>query len=440
MSRHPPRPPALDITMPHHDVPLDIDTVHHRMIVGDHAEGKAHILHCNYYNNYLLRTIWKDAGKIIDAERLLIGAAAEQSYFQLAALFAQQSITEVAARKAFAERFYSWQGFGTIDLAPIDAGGGTTMSTSQHYAEGWVAQFGRADSPVGFMTSGWLAGAAAAIYDAPQYRFSVSQHGCTAMGIGHPSIFELRADGANYTLFDGRGVGPLSRDHSLRDEIPHHIDSAAVGDAILTLPLFGSAAVDGGLIRAFDVLITWHPHQYYDRVSFECLRETSRKHGAAGREMVEQLLEEAGHRCGFRTFGGIWRSPEWQALVAPMCANREDWVMGMIAIINRAGWGRIQCTALDRDGAVFVVHDDYESVGYLNLYGPADFAATYLMPGGLRGLMNLVYNGDIMDRPLLTERFYDELCRRPDAFATRVEQCRAMGDDASVYRVTRKTA
>ncbi len=433
----PPPTPAPDIAMPH-AIPLTIDARHGRLIVGDATHGKAHILHCNYYNNYLLRTIWKDAGRVIDSEPLLIGAGAEQAYFHLKALFAALAITDVAERKAFASRFYSWQGFGTLDLGPIGATGGTTISDSQHYAEGWKTQFGRSDAPVGFMTRGWLAGAAAAIYDLLPETFSTHQPECAAVTGGHRNVFELHADGANFTLFDGKGVGPLSDAHLLRGSIASGVDAAAIRDAVLTLPLFGDAAIDGGLVRNFDVLITWHPHQYYDRISFECLREAIRLYGTPGREMIEPLLEEAGHRCGFRTFGGIWRSAEWQALVEPMCMTREDWVAGLIAIVNCAGWGRIQCTRLSPDEAEFVVHDDYESVGYNNLYGRADFAATYLLPGGFRGMMNLVYNGDIHQRPVLTEQFYDQLCRRPDAYETHVERCIAMGDAVSVYRVTRK--
>ena len=423
-----------------HDIPLTIDARHGRMIVGDPALGKAHILHCNYYNNYLLRTIWKDAGKVVDSEPLLIGAGAEQAYFQLRALFAALGIADVDARKDFARRFYSWQGFGTLDLDPIDRAGGTTISDSQHYAEGWKTQFGRSDAPVGFMTRGWLAGAAAAILDLPQDHFSTHQPECAAVTGGHRNVFELRADGANFTLFDGRGVGPLSDAHVLRPEIANGIDADAVGAAVLTLPLFGAADSDGGLVKNFDVMITWHPHQYYDRISFECLREAIHRYGATGRELIEPLLEEAGHRCGFRTFGGIWRSPEWQALVEPMCTTREDWVVGLLAIVNCAGWGRVQCTRLTPDEAEFVVHDDYESVGYMNLYGRADFAPSYLLPGGFRGVMNLVYNGDIHEKPVLTEHFYDALSRREDAFETTVERCIAMGDDVSVYRVARKAA
>jgi hypothetical protein len=418
--------------------PVTMDDAHGRVIVGKPGADRAHILHCNYYNNYLLRTIWKDAGGIIDAEPLLIGASVEQAFAQLSALFAQQGIVSVEERKAFASRLYSWQGLGTLDFAMIGEAGGTVSSTSQHYAEGWRAQFGRSDAPVGFVTQGWLAGAAAAIYDLPQDHFRVGQDECGAVTGGPASRFTLCPGDANFTLFDGGvGLGPLSAAPSRVREIDHDIDADAVRAAIRSLPLFGAAEVDAGLVRNFDVMITWQPHRYYDRVSFETLRETIRCHGSQGRTLVETLLEEAGHRCGFRTFGGIWRSPEWAALVEPMCRTREDRIAGMIAILNCSGWGHIQCTDLTEQEAVFVVHDDYESIGYLDLYGPADFATTYLLPGGFRGMMNLVYNGAIHERPALTERFYEDLCRRPDAYRSNVERCTAMGDTASVFRITR---
>ncbi|WP_445193135.1 hypothetical protein ACT009_04305 [Sphingomonas sp. Tas61C01] len=420
------------------DLLVAMDDLHSRVIVGQGAAARAHILHCNYYNNYLLRTIWKDAGQIIDSVPLLIGASVEQAFTQLTALFAQHEIRSVEHRKAFASNLYSWQGLGTLDLAGIGEAGGTTVSNSQHYAEGWRAQFGRSDAPVGFITQGWLAGAASAIYDLPQDHFAVGQRECAAMTGGRDNAFTLRPDGANFTLFEGgTGLGPLSASGSPAVGIDHTIDADAVRDGIRTLPLFGSAAVNAGLIRNFDVMITWQPHRFYDRISFETLRETIRRHGQQGRELIEPLLEEAGHRCGFRTFGGIWRSPEWAALVEPMCRTREDWIAGLIAIINCAGWGRVACTSLSEEEAVFVVHDDYESVGYLDLYGRADFATTYLLPGGFRGMMNLVYNGAIHERPALTEHFYDALCRRPDAYRSSVERCTAMGDPASVFRITR---
>ena len=421
-------------------VPLRIDVDHARMIVGDLQHGKAHVLHCNYYNNYLLRTLWKDAGQIIDPEPILLGAAVEQSYFQLKALFDMLDLTAVDARKAFASRFYAWQGFGLLDFARTDPSGGVAVSGSQHYAEGWREQFGASDAPVGFLTRGWFAGAASAIFDLPQDHFATYQSECAAVTGGHRNVFELGPGPANYSVFDGKGIGPLSASHRLVAGIDSNVDAEAVRAAVMTLPLFGSEEIDGGLIRDFDVLITWHPHQYYDRISLECINEAVRRYGLEGRKAVEPLLEEAGHRCGFRTFGGLWRSPEWEAIVEPMCRTREDWLAGLLAIINCAGWGRIQCTELSPDEALFVVHDDYESVGYLNLYGRADFPPSYLIPGGLKGIMNLLYNGEIESKPVLTEDFYQRLCRRSDAYRSVVERSVAMGDDVSVFRVFRNAA
>ena len=129
-----------------------------------------------------------------------------------------------------------------------------------------------------------------------------------------------------------------------------------------------------------------------------------------------------------------------EAVVEPMCETRQDWVFGLLAIINCVGWGRVECTKLTREEAVFVVHDDYESVGYLNLYGRADFATTYLFPGGFRAIMNLLYNGNIEEKPPLTEAFYEALSRRGDSYLTTTEKCLSMGDEVTLYRVTRKTA
>jgi hypothetical protein len=420
------------------DIPLEIDCVHGRLVVGDRASGKAHILHCNYYNTYLLRTIWKDAGMFIEPRPILIGAAAEQAYFQLAGLFCALNLTEVDERKTFASAFFSWQGLGTLDLASLAADGGVVISDSQHYAEGWKVQFGAADEPVGFFTRGWLAGAAAAILDLPHGHFAAHQSECAAVTGGHRNVFELTPDGPNYHLYDGKGVGPLIEPGHHAPDVATHVDAGAIAQAVMTLPLFGSREADGGLVKHFDVLITWLPHQYYDRISFECIRDAMGKFGLEGREVIEPLLEEAGHRCGFRTFGGIWRSMEWAALVEPMCQTPEDWVMGMLAIVNCAGWGRVHCTKLSRDEAEFIVHNDYESVGYMNLYGPADYATTYLLRGGFRGMMNLVYNGLIQEKPALTEAYYESLCRRPDRYETHVEACRSMGDQFSLYRVTRR--
>ena len=80
-------------------VPLQVVADLGRMVVGaDAASSKAHILHCNYYNTYLLRTIWKDAGNFMDTRPILIGAAAEQARVQLCGLFRDLEIIDPTHR------------------------------------------------------------------------------------------------------------------------------------------------------------------------------------------------------------------------------------------------------------------------------------------------------------------------------------------------------
>jgi hypothetical protein len=419
-------------------IPLQVKTDIGRMVVGDgDSFGKSHILHCNYYNTYLQRTIWKDAGNFIDTAPILIGAAAEQARVQLTGLFKELAIDDLKQRKVFASNFYSWQGFGTIDLNELTTTGGTIPSSKQHYAEGWKTQFGKSDTPVGLMTQGWLAGAADAIFDLEPGTLKPSQTECSAVTGGEKNIFELSREGNDYPIYNTGGVGQTLGTPAPKSS-PNNIDSAAVAQAVLGLPLFGDAETNAGLVEAFGVLISWHPHQYYDRISFETVHKAVEMFGDEGRELAEPLLEEAGHRCAFRTFGGIWRSPEWAAVIEPMCQSREDWVHGMVAVINCAGWGKVSCTKLNANEAEFTVVDDYESVGYKHLYGTPDFSPMYLLKGGFRGIMNLVYNGDILSKPTLSENFYSDLLTRDDAFEVEVVECQALGAAQSVFRVTRK--
>ncbi|MEL6683346.1 MAG: hypothetical protein AAFQ09_12000 [Pseudomonadota bacterium] len=419
-------------------IPLQVNAELGRMVVGsDAATQKAHILHCNYYNTYLQRTIWQDAGKFFDTAPILVGAAAEQARVQLSGLFADQGLKEVERRKVFASNFYSWQGFGTIDLTNLGPQGRTVPTAKQHYVEGWKTQFGLAKSPVGLMTQGWLSGAADAIFDLDPGTLKPCQTECGAVTGADKSVFVLSTEGPDFPIYNTGGIG-TTLGGSAPASIGHNIDNAAVAQAVLGLPLFGDAIKTNGLVESFGVLISWHPHQYYDRISFETVHKAVELYGDEGRILTEPLLEEAGHRCAFRTFGGIWRSQEWAAVVEPMCKTQEDWVHGMLAIINCAGWGKVSCTKLTPDEAEFVVVDDYESVGYTHLYGKPDFAPTYLFKGGFRGIMNLIYNGGMMQKPALSEDFYNALITRHDAFEVEVVECQAQGAAQSTFRVVRK--
>ncbi len=196
-------------------------------------------------------------------------------------------------------------------------------------------------------------------------------------------------------------------------------------EAVAGLGLQGN---EEGLIPAFGLHLTMHFADYYNRVSYGFLGELDR----AAPDLAEDtraLLVEAGHVCAFNTFGGIMTSVEWEAVVRPMIESREDWVGGMVAVVNALGWGRWEIASLVAGESLTVrIQDSYEATGYVRDYPRAEGPRCFLATGGVAGLMNLIYQGDITARPAFTESYYLETFRDPRSFRARETRCLAKGD------------
>ena len=235
----------------------------------------------------------------------------------------------------------------------------------------------------------------------------------------------------NYNVYSSVGVGSLSS-HKIREVPPNNVDYNGILSAVGSLPLVGN---NEGLIPAFGVYLTRHYANYYNRISFELLHALIGKFGDEGRDVAMPLLVEAGHVCAFNTFGGIMSSTEWDALIRPNLKSKQDWVHGIVAVVNALGWGRWQITSVSETEAEFVIHDDYEAVGYQSMYGKSNYPVSFLAQGGVAGIMNLVYVGDIASKPSLTPDFYDRLFKQSDVFKAEALTSRAMGDEVTSFRV-----
>jgi hypothetical protein len=111
-----------------------------------------------------------------------------------------------------------------------------------------------------------------------------------------------------------------------------------------------------------------------------------------------------------------------------MCASREDWVHGIVAVVNALGWGKWQVVDLVPNERLKVrILNSYESEGYRKHFGKADRSTCYLAVGGVSGIMNLLYQGDITQRPDLTPAYYSEVFQSPHAFGCIEHQCRSQG-------------
>ena len=408
-------------------IPFELDHDHRRTLVG----GEPMIFHCHHYNTFLQQSIC-DAD-YIESRPFLIGAAAEVAFSQMKSLFEREEIEDIAQRKELAAELYRWAGFGTVDLSNLGENGGRVSTPSSHYAMAWRSKFGYADNPVCFFTSGWLAGANAAIHDLPLGSFAVEHKQCNACSKGDDCVFELTRGEPNYDIFQSVRGGTVSEKHQLRPEPETNVDREGIYTALTGMDISGDSS---GIIGAFGVYLTRHYSNYYNRISFETLRAMELAFGDDGFFAARPLLVEAGHVCAFNTFGGIMTSPEWDAMIKPTCQNKEDWVHGMVAAVNSLGWGRWQVDSLNEKEARFLIHDDYESVGYRSMYGISKKPISFLAEGAAAGIMNLVYRGDVASRPTFDPFFYDKMFREPGAFFAEAGRSSiAMGDEITEVHV-----
>jgi hypothetical protein len=205
-----------------------------------------------------------------------------------------------------------------------------------------------------------------------------------------------------------------------------NIDEAQIISTLASMPIVGN---EEGVIPAFGVYLTRHYANYYNRISYEFERAVLTTRGPNAAELVDTLLVEAGHVCAFNTFGGIMSSAEWEGLVQPMIRTREDWVYGIVSVVNALGWGRWTVDHLEPNRKLEIsIEGSYESNGYLAMYGKTDKPKCYLARGGVAGIMNLLYVGDITQRPALTEEYY-QATFTDRAFYAREVECRSQGAD-----------
>jgi hypothetical protein len=408
-------------------IPAELDTDHRRCIVG----GEPMVFHCHHYNTFLQRSI-QDA-EYIDSVPFLVGAAAEVSFAQLSQLFGEEGIETPERRTEVAADLFQWAGFGVVDMTGLASRGGEAFCTPSHYAWAWSANFRGSDQPVCHFAAGWISGAHAAIFGHELGSFDVFEDICAADEGGESCGFHVSEGLASYSVFSSVGMGPLT-EHQIQPIESSPVDYHGIYQAVTGLDLVGD---ERGLIDAFGVYLTRHYANYYNRISFEFQRQAVEMFGAEGHTVAEPLLVEAGHVCAFNTFGGIMCSAEWDALIRPSLTCHEDWVHGIVAAVNALGWGRWQVTEVSEKSAVFVIHDDYESVGRLAMYGVSDHTASYLATGAAIGIMNLIYVGDIASKPDLDEELYTHLFRSEPHYVGTSVRSRAMGDPFTEIRVTR---
>jgi predicted hydrocarbon binding protein len=376
------------------------------------------VIHSHHYNVALVRTVL--GTEQIDSRSILETAAAELAFQTLRERAKSERWRSGKRWLSEASALFRSSGLGVLELGSLSDEGGEVCVEESHFTEGWVAKYGVSSQPVCSVAAGFLAGALAAAFDKP---YKVTETSCVAEGKGQCRFKIVPATGVVPFAEEPVSVGsPLS----LPAPVPPAFDEFAVVAALLdVLP----SADSEGRIPAFGGTVTRLWADLYNQVSFRFEREVPRVMGNKFANLPSLVLIEAGHTCAYHTFGGIMNSDEWWDRVVPLLQTREDWLHAAIAIINTLGWGSWRVHALvPGQRATIRVYDSYEATGYRQRFGKAEGPKCYFSRGTAAALMNLIYVGDITERPELTASYYNQLFRSPLSFRAAEARCRSMDD------------
>ena len=382
------------------------------------------IFHCHHYNCYLQGTI-EDTKSIIDPYPILINSAEEVVFSYLKNLKTEYQLTNEDLLKTALEHF-KHSGYGLINtpnLSSIEKG--NFELPYSHYAIGWKSKFGnrKEDLPgVCFFASGYLQALLAIYFEKDMGSYSVSETDCHAKHNGNQSChFEYKLRDKKLDLDESSQLGVTSSGLENKYNLDTNVDYEAIRQALTNMPIIGNEI---GMIDAFGVMLTRMFANYYCKISFKTLQALIDNAGDDGRQLGKELFTEAGQTCAFNTFGGIMTSAEWDAMIKPMLKTKEDWVHGIIAVVNALGWGIYQVKELKPNKEFIMdVNGSYETNMLLSEYSEKDDPSCNFNRGAAAGIMNLIYNIDISKKPTLDENLYNTVFKSSGMFIPEEEEC-----------------
>ena len=392
------------------------DEEHNYLEIG----GEAMIFHCHHYLTNLQRTIL-DAD-YIDSSKFLIGSAADAVYNQLKNLCEGLSIEE---SKQMAQDIYKTFGYGLINLKSMDENGGIIKTTKSFFSRTWHAKFGKSKKPVDYYTTGFLAAAYAVIYNKELKDISAIQTTCIACE-DETNTHEIKLGERNFDIYPKKEATKFKDVPKLRVDWEY--------EDVITNAFLGAHATmignEEGLIPAFGVYIARNQSDYVNRLQFEFVKEMTKVAGDYGVTLAGELLMEAGHACGFFTYGGIMTSNEWNSVVKPYLKTKEDWIKALASLVNTMGWGYHTAVELSQQKAIFRNYNDFEDLSHLRMYGNSSYPVHWANSGGFTGLMQLVYNTNLVDgERIQTEEGFRAMRRSTIGYKTKMKKSIACGDD-----------
>jgi len=133
--------------------------------------GQVSVLHCHHYAT-LYTQLAEDCG-MLDGRKLLTDVAEDAFREVLSSYYSTHGLDDVAQRIAIAEQYYAAAGLGKMRVLCAGPESCEVELLHSHVDAGWIKKWGKRDAPVNYITSGYIAGMLAAIWERPARSYSV---------------------------------------------------------------------------------------------------------------------------------------------------------------------------------------------------------------------------------------------------------------------------
>jgi hypothetical protein len=138
-------------------------------------------LHCHHYNCSLVKVLEEMEG--VNAQEIFIQTATEEFYMNFKHYISTHLHSKTVSEKiGAASDLYRLMGFGRLDLSRLNESGGKAHADSSYYVTGWLAKYGRRETPVCYLTCGFISGILAAIYNQPVGNYKTEEQNCMITG------------------------------------------------------------------------------------------------------------------------------------------------------------------------------------------------------------------------------------------------------------------
>lgn len=338
------------------------------------------------YLIYLQRSILN--AEYIDSRPFLVGAAADVVYRQL------QSVTaglDESSKKTAAEEIYKACGYGVIDLSNLQKHGGEISAKSSFYSQSWLEDFGEAQHPVDYFTTGFLAAVFANTFDYELQDVISAQLQCMAQKDEQNSYF-VGLGATNFLLYP-------KKTSAAYEELDVFEAPWAFREDI-TKTFIGASGMlnsdNDGLIFAFGMRLARCYADYIVRVQAEFVTALLKALGVYGAQLGKELMIEAGLAGGFFMFASIMSSEEWNTVVRQYLRKKEEWAYALFSVLNTMGWGYLGAAEVSKEKSIFRNYNNPEEMGCLKIKNEElKSLAPFMTQGSLAAICHLIYNSDI---------------------------------------------